>query len=133
MFKATMIAGAGGFIGTCMRFLSEKLGAILCHGAFPLGTFMANILGCLLIGVFYGWATRRQWFTEKYNLFLITGLCGGFTTFSSFSDEMVSLIQAGDTSTFIIYLGTSLIVGLLAVVAGIAMVRPLKNTTTKAA
>lgn len=133
MFKATMIAGAGGFIGTCMRFLSEKLGAILCHSAFPLGTFMANILGCLLIGVFYGWATRRQWFTEKYNLFLITGLCGGFTTFSSFSDEMVSLIQAGDTSTFIFYLGISLIVGLLAVVAGIAMVRPLKNTTTKAA
>lgn len=54
MFKATMIAGAGDFIGTCMRFLSEKLGAIICHGAFPLGTFMANVLGCLLIGVLYG-------------------------------------------------------------------------------
>lgn len=48
MFKATVIAGAGGFIGTCMRFLSEKLGAYLLPGAFPLGTFMANILGCLL-------------------------------------------------------------------------------------
>lgn len=133
MVKATMIAGAGGFVGTCMRFLSEKLGAILCPGAFPLGTFMANILGCLLIGIFYGWATKRQWFTEKYNLFLITGLCGGFTTFSSFSDEMVSLIQAGNTSMFVFYLAISLIVGLLAVVAGIAMVRPDKNATAKAA
>lgn len=128
-----MIAGAGGFIGTCMRFLSEKLGAILLPGAFPLGTFMANVLGCLLIGVFYGWATKRQWFTEKYNLFLITGLCGGFTTFSSFSDEMVSLIQAGNISMFVFYLAISLIVGLLAVVAGIAMVRPDKTASAKAA
>ncbi len=93
---------------------------------------MANVLGCLLIGVFYGWATRRQWFTEKYNLFLITGLCGGFTTFSSFSDEMVSLIQAGNISMFVFYLAISLIVGLLAVVAGIAMVRPGKTASAKA-
>lgn len=100
---------------------------------FPLGTFMANILGCLLIGIFYGWATKRQWFAEKCYLFLITGLCGCFTTFSSFSDEMVSLIQAGNISMFVFYLAISLILGLLAVVAGIAMVRPDKNATAKAA
>lgn len=133
MFKATMIAGAGGFIGTCLRFLTEKLGAVIYPGAFPLGTFMANILGCLLIGIFYGWATKREWFNKKYDLFLITGLCGGFTTFSSFSDEMVSLIQAGDISTFVLYLAVSLILGLLAVVAGIAMVRPDKASATKQA
>lgn len=131
MFKATMIAGAGGFIGTCMRFLTEKLGSILYPGAFPLGTFMANILGCLLIGVFYGLVAKHQWFTEKYNLFLITGLCGGFTTFSSFSYEMMSLIQDGNISALLFYLAISLIAGLLAVVTGIAMVRSRKNTTAK--
>lgn len=129
MFKATMIAGAGGFIGTCMRFLSDMLGAIICHGAFPLGTFMANIFGSLLIGVFYGLATKRQWFTRNCNLFLITGLCGGFTTFSSFSDQMLSMIRAGDIPTFIFYLAATLIAGLIAVVAGIAIVRPDKAGT----
>ncbi|MDE6287742.1 MAG: fluoride efflux transporter CrcB, partial [Muribaculaceae bacterium] len=132
-FKATMIAGAGGFIGSCMRFLSGWLGNIVSHGAFPLGTFMANILGCLLIGIFYGWATKRHRLTENHKLFLITGLCGGFTTFSTFSDEMVSLIESGNISMFVFYLAISLVAGLLAVLAGIAMVRPNKTKTAKAA
>lgn len=128
LLKATMIAGVGGFVGTCLRFLSEQLGAILCHGAFPLGTFMANILGCWLIGLFYGWATNREWFGKKLNLLLITGLCGGFTTFSSFSEEMISLLQAGNSSMFVLYLLSTLILGLLAVIIGIAMVS--KSTKT---
>ena len=130
MLKATMIAGCGGFIGTCLRFLSEKLGAVLCHGLFPLGTFMANIAGCLLIGIFYGWAANRQWFGKKDNLFLITGLCGGFTTFSSFSDEMVSLLQGGNTGMFVLYLLSTIILGILAVVLGIAMVKKNPETLT---
>lgn len=129
MFKATMIAGAGGFIGTCLRFLSEKLGGMICPGVFPLGTFMANVLGCLLIGVFYGWAANRKWFTEKYNLLLITGLCGGFTTFSSFSDEMVGMLQNGIISTFVIYLLASIAIGLAAVVAGIMLVKKSPSKT----
>ncbi len=120
--KATIIAGAGGFVGTCMRFLSEKFGAAVYGGAFPLGTFIANILGCLLIGIFYGWASNRAWFNKKWNLFLITGLCGGFTTFSSLSDECTSLIDAGNDATFWLYLLASLVLGVLAVAAGIAMV-----------
>lgn len=128
MFKSTMIAGIGGFFGTCLRFLSEKFGAFIYGGAFPVGTFIANILGCWLIGVFYGWAANRNWFGEKYNLLLITGLCGGFTTFSSFSDEMVGLIEKGDISTFIYYLLTSIIVGLLAVAFGIGMVKKTPKT-----
>lgn len=117
-----MIAGIGGFVGTCMRFLSEKFGAWVYGGIFPLGTFIANVLGCVLIGLFYGWAMRRKWFTKQLNLLLITGLCGGFTTFSSFSDEMLSLIEGGHSGMFVIYMCATVVAGLLAVVAGIAMV-----------
>ena len=126
-----MIAGAGGFVGTGLRFLSEKLGALICQGQFPLGTFMANILGCLLIGVFYGWAAKRKWFTEKYNLLLITGLCGGFTTFSSFSDEMVGMLQNGETGMFALYLLSSVLLGLAAVVAGMRLVRKSQVKTSE--
>lgn len=131
MFKSTIVAGLGGFVGTVLRFLSEKLGAILCHGAFPLGTFMANICGCFLIGIFYGWVSKKTFMTKQLNVFLITGLCGGFTTFSSMSDEFVNLLQTGHEGTFIAYLLSSLILGLLMVVAGIACVPANRSITTQ--
>lgn len=129
MLRAVLIAGAGGFVGTCLRFLSEKLGALIWPGIFPLGTFMANVIGCLLIGIFYGWASNRKWFNEKYNLLLITGLCGGFTTFSSFSDEMFGMFSNGEIAAFVIYLLSSIIIGLAAVALGVVLV---KKTTSKA-
>ncbi len=120
--KATIIAGAGGFVGTCMRFLSEKFGAAVYGGAFPLGTFIANILGCLLIGIFYGWASNRAWFNKKWNLFLITGLCGGFTTFSSFSHDQLKLLREGKYLTWGLYLVLTVVLGLAAVYAGMACI-----------
>lgn len=120
--KATIIAGAGGFVGTCMRFLSEKFGAAVYGGAFPLGTFIANILGCLLIGIFYGWASNRAWFNKKWNLFLITGFCGGFTTFSSFSHDQLKLLREGKYLTWGLYLVLTVVLGLAAVYAGMACI-----------
>ncbi len=61
MFKATMIAGVGGFLGACLRFLSDALGGVICHlesTPFPLGTFMANMVGCLIIGLLYGYLDK---------------------------------------------------------------------------
>ena len=128
MFKATMIAGLGGFFGTALRFLSEKFGALLCAGAFPLGTFIANMTGCLLIGIFYGWATKTNILSKNMNIFLITGLCGGFTTFSSFSDDMIQLLEKGDDITFWLYMIGSLVFGIAMVALGIAAVRDKKAT-----
>lgn len=125
-----MIAGAGGFLGTCLRFLSDKLGAAICHMAFPLGTFMANMAGCLVIGLLYGYLDKTGKLSRNQNLLWITGFCGGFTTFSSFSDDMISLLQKGDTGTFWFYMAVSLLMGLGMVALGAACIKTPKTTTT---
>jgi len=118
MFKMTLIAGIGGFVGTCLRFLSEKLGAIICHQPFPLGTFMANMIGCLAIGCLYGYLNKTGKLNNTQNTLWITGFCGGFTTFSSFSDEMMGMIQTGQYAMFWFYLLGSISFGISMVALG---------------
>ncbi len=127
-----MIAGAGGFLGTCLRFLSEKLGAAICSLSFPLGTFMANMVGCIIIGMLYGYLDKTGRLTKNENLLWVTGFCGGLTTFSSLSDEMVSLLQHGDTGMFIFYMTTSLVFGIAMVALGAACIRKPATKTQNA-
>lgn len=84
---------------------------------FPWPTLSANILGCLLIGLFYSLAARLDWSPET-RLLLTTGLCGGFTTFSTFSNEGVQLVRSGHLSLFVLYLLLTLLLGFGAVVLG---------------
>lgn len=118
-----LIAGAGGFVGTCGRFLIGKWSSGMYHGAFPMGTFLVNIIGCFIIGLLFGLLEKAHVMTPGENVLLITGFCGGFTTFSSFADDMWVLINKGDWATFGIYLATSVILGVLLVWAGRALVR----------
>lgn len=118
-----MIAGAGGSIGSALRFLAEILGELLCHGSFPLGIFMANMCGCFLIGLFYGWAAKRTFMTKELNVLLITGLCGGFTTFSSFSANMIEMLKQGSVAAFMLYMASSIILGIAFVALGISAVK----------
>lgn len=131
MFKATMIAGAGGFLGTCLRFLSDRLGGAICHLPFPLGTFMANMVGCIIIGMLYGYLNKTGKLSKDANLMWITGFCGGLTTFSSFSDDMISLIQKGECGMFWFYMITSLVFGIAMVALGAACIRRPSVQTTK--
>lgn len=118
-----LIAGAGGFVGTCGRFLIGKWAGAMFHGSFPMGTFLVNVIGCFIIGLLFGLLERAQVLTSGENVLLITGFCGGFTTFSSFADDMWVLGNKGDWMTFGIYLAASVILGILLVWAGRALIR----------
>lgn len=123
MIKAMLIAGAGGFVGTCGRYLIGKWSAGMFHGNFPMGTFLVNVIGCFIIGLFFGLLENAKVMTANENILLITGFCGGFTTFSSFADDMYVLSNKGDWTTFILYLAASVIAGVLLVWAGRALIR----------
>lgn len=118
-----LIAGCGGFVGTCGRFLIGKWSSGMFHGAFPMGTFLVKIIGCFIIGLLFGLLEKAHVMTPGENVLLITGFCGGFTTFSSFADDMWVLISKGDWTTFIIYLLLSVVLGVLLVWGGRALIR----------
>lgn len=123
MIKAMLIAGAGGFLGTCGRFLVSKLMHWMFTSPFPYGTFAVNVIGCFLIGLLCGWAEKTHLISPQMNLFLITGFCGGFTTFSSFSNDMYLLMQNKQWIYFGLYLGLSIVLGILMVMVGRSLVK----------
>ena len=103
MIKAMLIAGCGGFVGTCLRYLTGKLCEQLGHGGgFPWGTFVVNVVGSFLIGVL----------SSQMSLLLITGFCGGFTTFSTFADDMFLMLGRNQWALFVAYVVGSLVLGL---------------------
>lgn len=118
MLKEMMIAGAGGFIGTCGRYAVSRLTVTWAVAPFPMGTFAVNMLGCLLIGVLAGLAERGGVISQNASLLLITGVCGGFTTFSTFSNEMFAMIQLRQYMTCGIYFVLSVVIGVSLVWAG---------------
>lgn len=122
-FKTILLIGIGGGIGSVARFLCYRYIQSIHTTAFPWGTFLVNITGCLLIGVFYAVSERGNVLTPEWRLFLTTGFCGGFTTFSAFAYENISLLKAGDFMHFSLYTVGSVVLGLAATYLGIAMVK----------
>lgn len=108
----SLIVGLGGFVGSILRY--QLSGLILLHSQgwrFPVNTFAVNILGCLTIGVLAGLAERHGMFSPDTRLFRITGLLGGFTTFSAFSFEGVDLLRRGEPAIALLYAVLSVLVG----------------------
>jgi fluoride exporter len=120
--KLLLAIGLGSFIGGIMRYLLSLVIQAKTITVFPYGTLAVNVIGCLLIGVVFGIADKGSMSTE-WKLFLATGLLGGFTTFSAFSLETFNLIRMGHHFYAGVYVTASIVIGLLATIMGVAVIR----------
>jgi len=118
MLRLLIIIGTGSFLGGISRFLTSRLIQNYASSAFPYGTFVVNVLGCFLIGLFYGLSERGNISNSELRMFLTVGFCGGFTTFSTFSNENIALLRESEFFYFALYAGFSLFLGLLATYLG---------------
>ena len=114
MVNNILLVGIGGAVGSILRYAMQRW---INLNIFPYGTFAVNILGCLIIGLLAGLAAKHL-ITESSKLLLITGFCGGFTTFSAFSIEALQMLDENRWLTFAIYVSLSIGLGILATLAG---------------
>jgi len=121
VIKQILLIGSGGFIGSVARFFISKLNLSSLFFSIPAGTLIVNVSGSLLIGLLMGISERSDLLTTEARLFLMVGLCGGFTTFSSFTMENLSLLHNGQIIQLLIYTSLSVILGFIAVWAGYAL------------
>lgn len=119
MFKTLFFIAIGGALGSILRYSVTLLVNKFWSDNFPLATFVTNCLGCFMIGFFIGFLERNNITNLNIKWFLITGLCGGFTTFSAFGFENVTLFNNNNSSIAFLYIGLSVITGLFAVWFGL--------------
>ena len=120
--KHLILVFLGGGIGSVLRFLIGKWLNSPTTG-IPYGTFAANIIGSLLIGIILGVAAKNNTLSSNQTLLLATGFCGGFTTFSTFAYENHVFLKSGDFTSFALYTVASFIIGFLAVFAGMYLAK----------
>lgn len=116
--KQLLLVALGGGGGSVLRYVVQKLSYTWFGGPFPLGTFAVNIIGSFIIGLLYGFITPGTPASSEWRLLLITGFCGGFTTFSAFSMEGMVLLQQQRFIIFFLYFAASICLGLAATFAG---------------
>jgi len=121
MLKEILLIGFGGFIGSVARYYVSKLNLSLDYFSIPLGTLIVNVIGSLLLGFLTGIVVKSPILTLEWRLFLMVGICGGFTTFSTFTSENMMLLHNGQFLSAALYTGLSLLLGFIAVFGGYAI------------
>jgi len=116
--KQFLLVGLGGFIGSVARFWVSKLNIYVHFISIPLGTLTVNVIGSFVIGIIAGVSAKNEMISASMKLFLMVGICGGFTTFSSFTNENLTLFQNGQLLSVLFYTGLSIFFGFLAVYLG---------------
>ena len=119
MLKTILFIAIGGAIGSVLRFLTTVFVSKFWSNQFPLATFIANIIGCFLIGFFIGILAKNNLNDSNLKWILVTGFCGGFTTFSAFGMENFNLFQNNNSILAFGYIGLSILLGLFAIWLGL--------------
>ena len=118
-----LAVGAGGFLGSVFRYLISLI-PVSEATVFPIKTFIINIIGCILIGAIAVSVSKNVEMSPQMLLFLKVGLCGGFTTFSTFALETANLMKAG-------HMGAALLYVVLSVLVGVAVIFAVEYMTVK--
>jgi len=122
MIRTILLIGLGGGIGSVFRYLTTIIVSKYYNNAFPLATFIINMIGCFLIGAFMGFIENGGP-NDNYKYLFVTGFCGGYTTFSAFAYENSSLMSTQNTFIAFTYIAASVVAGLLFVWLGLLIGR----------
>lgn len=119
-----LLVAVGGALGSMARYGGGVLVGRLWSSSFPLGTMLINIAGSLAMGLFIGWLVRTTpaWQADG-RLFVAVGIFGGFTTFSSFSLDAISMLERGEVGPAVLYVLVSVVVGIAALYGGLVLIR----------
>jgi fluoride exporter len=115
MIKNIILVGLGGSIGSILRYVATIL---ISEKKLPYATLSVNIIGSFIIGLVLAFSIRDENFANNWKLFLATGICGGFTTFSAFTLENMQLLQSGRTGMVFLYIALSVVLGIAATFSG---------------
>ena len=123
MLRTILLVGSGGFIGSVMRYLVQYYMEKTLASTFPYGTIIANVAGSFIIGIVFALAEKGNLMSAEWRIFLAVGICGGFTTFSSFAYNNFTMINERAWSSLFLNVGGNLFLGILAVYLGIIVIR----------
>jgi len=123
MFKTILLIGTGGFVGSVLRYFTQMYVHSLFNSMYPWGTFVVNVLGSFIIGIAFALAAKTNLISIEMRNFIVIGLCGGFTTFSTFSVDGYNMINGGNIMWLGLYTMGSVVSGIFAVMLGVAIVK----------
>jgi len=123
MMEQLLIVFLGGGVGACSRYLIAQFANAKWGADFPIGTFIANVIGCFIIGFFMAAITEKYIINPHWRLFVVVGFVGGLTTFSSFSYESIQLLQNGGLNIAMANILANMVIGFTATWLGMMLVR----------